>query len=479
MANHSGTLKAKTRLTRQSPLAVRASSATRNFRRGLTLIELLVSIVILVTVLGAVIPVISPNNDARRIRQGARQIQSMFVQAQSLAAREGRPYGIAFRETGTDADGDGDYDDLDGDGNIDGDATALEAYFISEPKPYTGFSEYSRVRLLPRGADPNDPVLMQFVLAGPPTGQPFPNDLVDDQFPPNLIRRGARIEVGGVVYRMIDPDQFGDDNPVDQPDEEIDFPKGEFYTLQNLKPNQTWLCVPETLHPPLPVHVPAGGPIATNPLPYKFLRQASSLATRPGNSAEPPLQLPRGVGIDLAASGLDVIFPNPSLALSPQFSFTSMQSALQTQLNANPWPFLRPLSVDVMFAPSGRLEGIWVNGEKLQGSPDRLYLLLGRAENSVRPGSEKLADCDFNSTDVPSDADGDATVLERRQRVNWLNGDSLWVTVSAPTGRIVTSDVDISTDPRVYYNDTPLVQAAKQIRDSRQFAREMTNPTRQ
>ena len=100
--------------------------------RGLTLIELLITIVIMIAVLGGVIPMLSPNNEARQIREGARQLNTMIAQAQARAARDGRPVGIAFRET-----------------NVGGQPSgvAMEAFFIAEPQIFAGFSPNSQVRV--------------------------------------------------------------------------------------------------------------------------------------------------------------------------------------------------------------------------------------------------------------------------------------------------------------------------------------------
>src|SRR5689334_13735829 len=82
-------------------LFVRHSSfVIRPFRPALTLIELLVTIVIMVTVLAGVLPLVSPNNNSRKIREGSRQLNTLFSQAQAQAARDGRPVGVAFREFG-------------------------------------------------------------------------------------------------------------------------------------------------------------------------------------------------------------------------------------------------------------------------------------------------------------------------------------------------------------------------------------------
>jgi len=140
-----------------------------------------------------------------------------------------------------------------------------------------------------------------------------------------------------------------------------------------------------------------------------------------------------------------------------------------------------------MFAPSGRLHAITVNGEELQEDfwvrPGRLYLLVGPSENSTRTLDEIGADdglADFRNVDAPpanaSDDDpGAEEVATRREQLNWLNPDSLWVTIAAKTGRIVTSPNDTATDPRAFaQNDQEVsAQVAEQIRAARTYAREL------
>src|SRR5688500_8118243 len=106
----------------------------RSSRPGLTLIELLVTIVIMVTVLAGVLPLVSPNNNSRKIREASRQLNTFLAQAQAQAARDGRPVGVAFREFANGASRSG---------------MALEAYTIAVPPPYAGFSDSSRVVVYP------------------------------------------------------------------------------------------------------------------------------------------------------------------------------------------------------------------------------------------------------------------------------------------------------------------------------------------
>jgi type II secretory pathway pseudopilin PulG len=472
----------------------------------MTLIELLVTIVILVTVLAGVIPVLSPNNDARRIRSAAQQLQSMLAQAQALAAREGRPYGVGFRETQVEIDTTGPVPERLTDG------VALEAFFISEPKPYAGFSEYSRARLMfmeNGGAFPDGSQLQaQFVLAGSylPAPAQFPDEIAPDPLPPNVIRRGDVLRVGGRDYRVIDPDQNGDGSPEDLEQ----FRQGDFYTFDTLGPGgkaKASLAIEPVkgfpiLSPNYRVDMSPNDLLATTPKSYKLLRQAANPATRPGNTAGPPLQFPRGVGIDMLASGVDYRIPSNASDVPKflQFSFTDLQSrnlAILADLDLTspsdrPWPrFTPPLTVGVMFAPSGALHAVWVNGETLQEDfwvrPQRVYLLLGRSENSTRTieeiagtggaGSGGLADfSDLAQPPAAGTADPDAEeVATRREQLNWLNRDSLWVTVVAKSGRAVTSPNDTAVDPRVFADSgqEPRLQVANQIQAARTYAREL------
>src|SRR5690242_693729 len=90
--------------SRERSLALRAYSGsrllTRDSRlssRGMTLIELLVVIVILTTVVAAAIPLLSPSNDDRRLREAARGLSTYIIGAQTRAISTKRPYGIALK----------------------------------------------------------------------------------------------------------------------------------------------------------------------------------------------------------------------------------------------------------------------------------------------------------------------------------------------------------------------------------------------
>jgi type II secretion system protein H len=82
--------------------ALRSSSGSRllALSSGLTLIELLVVVIILTTVVAAAIPILTPSNEDRRLREAARSLNTFITAAQARAIASGRPYGIALKRLG-------------------------------------------------------------------------------------------------------------------------------------------------------------------------------------------------------------------------------------------------------------------------------------------------------------------------------------------------------------------------------------------
>jgi type II secretion system protein H len=63
-------------------------------RRGLTLVELLMVVVILALLLTVAVPMVRPAFQDRQLREAARQINAFFTGAQTRAAEAGRPVGV-------------------------------------------------------------------------------------------------------------------------------------------------------------------------------------------------------------------------------------------------------------------------------------------------------------------------------------------------------------------------------------------------
>lgn len=419
----------------RSLFASHSSFVIRHSRVGLTLIELLVTIVIMVTVLAGVLPLVSPNNNSRKIREASRQLNTFLSQAQAQAARDGRPAGIAFREAP-------------GGSGLSGMAT--EVYTLAEPAPFAGFSENSRVHIQPTGRkygddfptsgdpEPMFPKLRQrnldvfrlfFVSAGvDPLNPPA------DPLPPNTIRIGDTIEILGNRFMVIDDvDRTSAPNQTVNPSDESNTYLVDTSELDCVYLNsngQAW---------PTPA---GGGPILR---PYVINRQ-------PINTADQPLQFPRGIGIDLQSSG--------SEGFSVPFSLDNGG----------------PTTIGLMFSPNGSIDALYRNGVKMDGV-EKVFFLLGLIEN----GNDSSNGQDPNDYDFAAGGVDNDTLLQRRGRINWLNTDSRWVSVNH-SGRIVTTTNNVSFDPRVSpYIDDPDIDAQRvaQMTAARQNASNMTSTTGQ
>ena len=133
MKNQPQILQRTQRSDRRTPSTICVSYVEKKFRDNeskhrlaLTLIELLVVIAILTTLVAGVVPLFSPNNDTRKIREASRGLHAYITLAQAKAARSGRPTGIAFQESRI------------------GSGVALEVFQLEVPKGFSGFSEESR-----------------------------------------------------------------------------------------------------------------------------------------------------------------------------------------------------------------------------------------------------------------------------------------------------------------------------------------------
>lgn len=401
---------------------MRRDMMTAGSRRGLTLIELLVVIVILTTLVGGVLPVLSPNNDARKIREAARGLQTYIMQAQAQAARTGRPAGIAFRESAP------------------GSGVALEVFQIEVPPPYPGLSEYSVARIRQRQDRSGLPLEIQFVLSNSlDPDVPVGEERVDlseftqgELFRPKMIKYGDIVVVGGKRYRLIDQRYNEDDlYYFDEP------PEGEQVLLQ---------CEPVDELQTLPLVEPPYRevPLGNAPLygitavkPYKILRQPKVTG-----SASVPYQLPAGVAIDLQASGTEGGATPTQFCRGPDY-LTGGTTALK--------------QVGILFSPRGGVQEIFYQGyafgpgfytintanqqqAKIENISDaaKIYLLLGRAENGG-VDIENRKDASRTAWEL-SPSDTKEVTAEKQARINWLNLDSRWVALDARSGRISVAE---------------------------------------
>ncbi len=410
------------------------------FRSGLTLIELLVVVFILTTLVAGVIPILSPNNDVRKIRLASSGLQTFIRLAKAQAAVTGRPHGIAFRESSV------------------GSGVALEVFQISVPPAFAGFSTDSRVRIsLPPAPTVYNPGAINTFRFHPRfNGFDFyqltfelanstPASLVYDPLPPRMFRVGDEIDVNGNRFIVVD----------DLRNIEQSFaPSNTKY----LDPSQH---AAQYIHSLICVWSNYTGQILSPGLKrYQFVRQPTSSSTNnvlPSATAEAPYQFPGGVGIDVQGSIAEGgTFNTPTLfgnSLADQNTFNTD-------------------TVAIMFSPAGAVTSILRNSTQVT-NVSRLVLLVGRVENAglqfTTNGSNVVTSGDWvlqNNTKEELEA--------KQKTINWLNLDTRWLSISARDGRVVVTE-NAFVDATLSKNIGGNVQqtAVLQIEAAHKFAHEM------
>lgn len=233
-------------------------------RRALTLIELLVSIMIVLMITAAAIPIMRPATQGRRTREAARLVQTYMGGAKSRAQQIGRPVGVLFER-------------------FNNQPFALTLSYVEIPAPYAGDTTSSRAGIASG----------QLTQLGQNVGDPM-------TYLPDTIWQTLPLKVGDLI-------QFNH--------------QGRWYTLgqgskapgQTLSPPSSppngWTLTASDGFDPTTIPAPPDG------LPFKILRQ-------PTKTASPSLQLPESVAVDLQWSGASPGFgfvnpPGPTILFSP------------------------------------------------------------------------------------------------------------------------------------------------------------------
>jgi prepilin-type N-terminal cleavage/methylation domain-containing protein len=435
--------------------------------RGLTLIELLVVIVILTTIVAAAIPILTPSNDDRRIREASRGVNAFITGAQMKAVELRRPFGVALKRLSIDT------------GNAQDNAVCQALFYVEQPPAYTGFDESSAARVAFYVPEVQNPplygglrplVLIQFVTRGNGVafgvdGLPFGWD--PDLLPSNVVRPGDVIEFGGTRYELLsDTTDPGINTVLDPTKNYFDTATGQVSsdhaTQIVARPlNDSGQMINAT-------HDDYGNEIAsgfadfrskrswTYPASYKILRQ-------PMPTAAEPYQMPEGTAIDLRASGVgnDDFFYVPNV-----------------HDNA--------ATIVILFAPEGSVSRVSFGQQPDdpvsydQPVTDNVLLLVGRSDIIPAPAVAQDKTLDSSTLPAPAAPNRDQLMEELRDPVNWLRGESRWIAIGPQSGRVVTTE-NAAVDPLVIINKfaPPLSESSKALRDeqikaARKFARQMS-----
>ena len=416
-------------------LVGRSSQRTRAQRlapNAMTLIELMVVVVILVTLVAGVLPLVSPNNEGRKIQETGRGLQTFLMQAQAEAARIGRPVGVGFRETAP------------------GSGVAIEAFQLVVPKEFAGASSQSRVGVSQvvspttygkNDANPDWNQMDRFGIANKGfygaklyevhsrlALRNASGNIDSDPLPPRMFRVGDRIIANKKTFVIVDDPR-----------------NSEFLSISS-KLNSTKYLNPAANNDPFKnklicvwLDEVEQGSAKTPPLAspgsgyeYKIARQPMATGNNEAapfvTSSSPPYQFPAGVAIDLQASGWEVgaepdTFTtewdnNPTNPKGPNYKNATNKNLKQ---------------VGLMFSPSGGIESVWVDGQP-ESNVSKLFLLLGRVENG-NPDYGTTYNFSRSGGGTTGGDLSDEEVADRRKLVNWLNLDSRWVFITTSSGR--------------------------------------------
>jgi type II secretory pathway pseudopilin PulG len=231
--------------------------AKPNHRTGLTLLELLVVMIILVTLTATVIPLMAPAVETRRIREAARGTSAFIAATRARAIEAGRPVGIWFER-------------------MTGEPGAAVTLFVAEvPPPYAGPVAEAAVAMKWVDQPPDSDGYVWCLARMQTISGPSPQIL-----PPKLVRvfDTLRVNYQGYDYQIMSPDSDGDGY--------VDVSSSGIVVLK-LRVRASGGSLPW----------PRDGSWS-NPVPFQIIRQ-------PVRSAASPFQLPAGAVIDLDASGED------------------------------------------------------------------------------------------------------------------------------------------------------------------------------
>ncbi|WP_442482442.1 pilus assembly FimT family protein [Aeoliella sp. SH292] len=415
------------------------------FRRGMTLIELLIVIVILATLTAAALPLLTPSTMERRLREASRGLNMYIAQAQAKAVSTQRPYGVALKRLSAET------------GNAGDAGVCLEVISVEQPVPYAGFDENSRVRVAINSSTfgtyaAYQTVRIEFVARDSTAANSsvLPPGWRADLLPNLLLREGDVVEVMGTRYQL-----SGEAGRVDAATGYLIGNTGSptnIVQLIGIPLNSTGQALKPvyandgTRLTPALLQMGNAAPYWTEPAPYKIYRQ-------PVPASGDPYQMPEGSAIDLEVSGI--------------------MGELPFQAGAN---VISP--VYIMFSPEGSIERVQysrvLNAENLSLGVDNtpvtpsssVSLLVGRRE--LIPADQTL------NLEGGSETENE---LEKA-KLNHLNLESRWVSIGASTGAVVTTEnarvrLPVTTVNFDGNGDTEMNRRRTQITAAQEFARGM------
>ena len=348
----------------------------RSLRRGMTLVELLVVVSIMMILAAYVLPKLQLNSAGRRVREAARMVNVYLGVARTRAIETGRPCGVMFKRLeGVESAG----------SNI--------LFQVEVPPPYAGDMTGAVVKVqdwtfIPGGGGFYNPGTASLKAV-----------IRTSDFSDGLVRRGDQIQLNrqGPWYTILN--DKNDDATLDM-DVPLDANGFLTFTDPPVKDQNNdgwidthWLTLVRVYEPGVSSPWPklqVSNSSWSSPVSFAIRRQ-------PSQTMAPPLVLPTGTAVDLGASGTD---GNSNLFVN----------------GTGP--------VTVMFSPNGVVSKCYYDVSSAPESEvptEPLFFLIGRQEQT---GIGPAPNADADEEDM----------------ANWQILTNLWLTINPQSGTTSVSE---------------------------------------
>lgn len=363
--------------------------------RGITLLELLIVMVIMLMVTAAAIPMIAPAMRNRQMRESTRLVSAYFGAARARAVQTGRPVGVIIeRERGN--------------------AFALQMSQVEIPPPYSGDVVGAKLQMA------NQAAMATLGLSTSTSAQGAfsngygsqGNEQMSCKWYGGIVPPSYNGMLNTRLLRVGDRIQFNNQGPmltIFGPDANSD---GVVDELTATTPLDIGFVYSGTLKQALPWENAAPLP-APQDATYRIFRQ-------PVRSSAQPLILPEGIVVDLSVSGVG----------SERFNITNYAG---TNIGGTvPAPLVTADPI-IIFSPSGRLDYVTNRFGQLTRPLASVNLLLGRRELMF---------------DVTTKGDPKDIVFQNLSAIATPTGGTLmppaenfWMTIGYQTGQVSVSQV--------------------------------------
>ena len=309
----------------------------KTIRRGVTLVELLIVVSIMMLLAAVALPAMQTGMESRRIREAARAVHVYLGSAQVRALETGRPAGVLIERTD--------------DNGPAGPAASILLRQVEVPPPYAGDFDPTALALQDWTHIPNQTLSEPVYWPGYHVVKAF---VSVGSMSPGIVKRGNRVRLnyGGPLYTIVE-------DPWEQP--EADYPVGADGYISFSSGGVLTLRVPtsELNNVPWPDYpTPASWPPSVDTSVAPWSNGVAFQITRdPVPSSVPPMGLPRGMVVDLADSGV----------------------------GDGDWQSL-VTGARIMFSPDGQVEQVYTNN---LGYPVYMpiFLMIGRQDRIGGPNN--------------------------------------------------------------------------------------------